>query len=362
MIDCMESCKGVIGTMPRKGKKRLHLARAAGTAIVVAAAAAGWCKWRNCRYPLEKEYRFINNFFIPGSFLSPRFLRFANARLYSMKLPVPPDGIKRYMKWMETRDGERMRLTVYRPSGAKKTFPCLVYFHGGGFCLADAPYLHKTVAEYARQAECAVVLVHYRTSDRYPFPVPFQDCCDGLEYIRRHEKELHLDGSRIAVGGDSAGGALAAACALWSRDTGKADICFQMLIYPVLDCRMETESMRKFTDSPLWNAGLNRKMWQLYLQKPGLEKVEYASPALAENLHKLPDAYIEVEQFDCLHDEGAAFAERLRSAGAAVQLEDVRGTFHGFDVFRKKTVTQKMIRMRILALQRAFQQDSCIIF
>ena len=120
------------------------------------------------------------------------------------------------------------------------------------------------MGKYASKAKCIVVFVHYRTSEKHPFPIPFADCWEGLEYIRQNSRKLHIDRRRIAVGGDSAGGALAAACTLRSRDERKLDICFQMLIYPVLDARMKTESMKKYTDSPVWNAPLSRKMWELY--------------------------------------------------------------------------------------------------
>ena len=93
-----------------------------------------------------------------------------------------------------------------------------------------------------------------------PFPFLSQTCWEGLEYVRQNSEDLHIDRERIAVGGDSAGGALAAACTLRSREEGKSDICFQMLIYPVLDARMKTESMKKYTDSPVWNAHLSKKM------------------------------------------------------------------------------------------------------
>ena len=157
------------------------------------------------------------------------------------------------------------------------------------------------------------------------------------------------------MGGDSAGGALAAACTLRSRDEGKLDICFQMLIYPVLDARMKTESMKKYTDSPVWNAPLSRKMWKLYLKNGTFGKRYYASPAEAEDFHDLPPAYIEVEQYDCLHDEGVDYWRNLKKTGITVELQDVKGTFHGFDVFTETEITKKMLEIRCRALHRALR-------
>lgn len=319
------------------------------------AAAALWCGLRNKKYPLAVGYPLINKFIVPGFFLSPYILKIANRRLASMELPASPRGIERMTKWIESGDGGKIRLTIYRPEVMENNMPCLVYFHGGGFCLEDAPYIHEHMGKYAAKAECTVIFVHYRTSEKYPFPIPFTDCWEGLEYVRQNSGNLHIDRRRIAVGGDSAGGALAAACTLRSRDEGKLDICFQMLIYPVLDARMKTESMKKYTDSPVWNAPLSRKMWELYLKNGTFGKRYYASPAEAEDFHDLPPAYIEVEQYDCLHDEGVDYWRNLKKTGITAELQDVKGTFHGFDVFTETEITKKMLEIRCRALHRALR-------
>ena len=338
------------------GKKYLFM-----TGIAVSAAL--WCRQRNKKYPLAAGYPLLNKFIIPESFLSCHIMRIANRQLAAMKQPSPPRGIKRMRKRIDSGKGEKIRLTVYRPVSVKNMLPCLVYFHGGGFCLEDAPYIHEHMGKYAEKAECTVVFVHYRTSEQHPFPIPFTDCWEGLEYVRQNSEDLHIDRERIAVGGDSAGGALAAACTLRSREEGKSDICFQMLIYPVLDARMKTESMKKYTDSPVWNARLSKKMWELYLKNGTFGKRYYASPAETEDFHNLPPAYIEVEQYDSLHDEGVNYWRNLKRAGIAAELQDVKGTFHGFDVFTKTDITKKMLDIRCSALRRAFnevlQQSAC---
>lgn len=112
--------------------------------------------------------------------------------------------------------------------------------------------------------------------------------------------------------------------------------------------------MKKYTDSPMWNARLNRKIWELYLRDGDHGTPQYAAPMLASDFSGLPPAYVEVEEFDCLHDEGAAYAKALETAGAAVQLEDVEGTFHGFDFFAGKEIARAMVKKRINAINRAF--------
>ncbi len=177
----------------------------------------------------------------------------------------------------------------------------------------------------------------------------------ALRWVWDNASELRVDRKRIAVGGDSAGGTLAAACALRARNEAGPRLCFQLLVYPAADCRMETASMRKFTDSPLWNARLNRKIWELYLRDGDKGMPEYTAPMLAADFSNLPPAYVEVEEFDCLHDEGAAYAQALRAAGVDVELEDVPGTFHGYDFFIGKEISQTIVQKRIHALRRAFR-------
>lgn len=324
--------------------------------LAAAMGIGAWCVHRNKKYPVRKELRFANKLAVPGWALNRSTAKLANRALNQMALTPPalPDGVKSRGTQFFAENGTPIRLTIYRPEGVEWAAPCLVYFHGGGFCMRDQTYIHRYAARYAQGAECAVVFVHYRTSDLAPFPIPFEDCYAALRWVWDNAPRLQLDRARIAVGGDSAGGALAAACALRARDEGGPKLCFQLLVYPVTDCRMETDSMKRYTDSPMWNARLNRKMWALYLRDGDHGTPQYAAPMLAEDFSNLPPVYVEVEEFDCLHDEGIAYAKALEAAGGAVQLEDVKGTFHGFDFFAGKTISNAMAEKRTQALRNAF--------
>lgn len=327
-------------------------------ALAAGAAAGAWCVHRDRKYPVRPELRFVNRLAVPGCVLNAGTARMANRALarMGMKLPAPPQGIESRGVQIPSVDGAMIHLTIYRPKDVEWAAPCLVYFHGGGFCLGDVGYIHQYAAQYAGGAKCMVVFAHYRTSDTAPFPTPFQDCYAALRWVWDNAPGLRVDRARLAVGGDSAGGSLAAACALRSRDESGPRLCFQLLIYPVTDCRMETDSMRKYTDSPMWNAKLNQKMWELYLRNGDEGMPQYAAPMLAAGFSNLPPAYVEVEEFDCLHDEGAAYARALQAAGVGVQLEDVPGTFHGFDFFTSKGISQVMVQKRVQALRQAFSR------
>ena len=311
--------------------------------IVVLATAASvgtWCAYRNKKYPARRELRFANKLVCPGWALNLNTAKLANRALNQMALtpPVLPDGVKSWGTQFFAEDGAPIRLTIYRPQELDWGAPCLVYFHGGGFCMRDAGYIHRCAARYVAGANCAVAFVHYRTSALAPFPTPFEDCYAALRWVWDNAPRLRLDRARIAVGGDSAGGALAAACALRARDEGGPKLCFQLLVYPVTDNRMETDSMRKYVDSPMWNARLNRKMWELYLRDGDHRMPQYAAPMQAEDFSNLPPAYVEVEEFDCLHDEGITYARALEAAGGAVQLEDVMCSFPCFFFFLGKRI------------------------
>lgn len=326
-------------------------------ALLAAGAGVGaWCAWRDIKYPVRRELRFANKLVCPGWAVDLRTAKLANRVLDRMasKPPVLPLGVECRHTRIFSPDGAPIRLSVYRPEELNGTAPCLVYFHGGGFCVRDAGYIHRYAAQYAQGARCAVVFVHYRTADVAPFPTPFEDCYAALRWVWDNAPGLRLDRMRIAVGGDSAGGALAAACALRARDEGGPKLCFQLLVYPVTDCRMETGSMRKYTDSPMWNASLNRAMWALYLRDGDGGTPQYAAPMRADSFSGLPPAYVEVEEFDCLRDEGIAYAAALAAAGVTVQLEDVPGTFHGFDFFSGEEIARTMAEKRTQALRRAF--------
>lgn len=234
--------------------------------------------------------------------------------------------------------------------------PCLIYFHGGGFLFKDEGYMHKLVYEYVRKAKCIAIFVHYRTADKYPFPIPFKDCCNAIQYVWENAEQLNVNKKKIALGGDSAGGTLTGACTLWCRDETDIKLCFQMLIYPVIDSRMETETMKKYVDSPLFNSTLIKKMWEFYLRNGIKEKKEYTSPILADDFSELPPAYIETAEYDCLHDEGIDYAKSLISVGVKVHLEDVENVFHGYDAFLNTEITKRMIEKRSKALYCAFYE------
>lgn len=251
-------------------------------------------------------------------------------------------------------DGGVINALFYEPFSCDENVPLLVYYHGGAFTYKAAPYHFRLVKEYCIKANCKVLMVDYRLAPKYQYPIPLKDCYSALEYAVNNAEKLGVDKTKIAVGGDSAGGSLAASAALIARDNKLVSLCGQMLIYPVLDKRINSESMKKFTDTPVWNSRLTKKMMPVYLPSLDVELIEYASPIEFENLAELPSTYIETAQFDCLHDDGVNYARLLNNADVDTILFETKETMHGFDMAGKSKITIKSVEKRVDFLKRIF--------
>lgn len=251
-------------------------------------------------------------------------------------------------------DGGVINALFYEPITCGENAPLLVYYHGGAFTYKAAPYHFRLVKEYCVKVNCKVLMVDYRLAPKYKYPIPLKDCCSALAYAVGNAEKLGIDKSRIAVGGDSAGGSLAASVALLARDNKLVSLCGQMLIYPVLDKRINSASMQKFTDTPVWNSRLTKKMMPVYLPDFAVELIEYASPVEFENLADLPNTYIETAQFDCLHDDGVNYADLLKAANVDVTLFETKETMHGFDMAGKSEITIKSVEERAAFLKKIF--------
>ena len=306
------------------------------------------------KYPINKEFSPYSRFAPPirnakmagwmGSMMKPpRWVRKNSDHEVSIK----KETIKSY-------DGAEIEILIFDPYGIEEPAPCLVYYHGGGFFFGGAGYHYKLAKQYALETPCKVVFVQYRLAPKNPHPTPAEDCYAALKWTFENADKLNADKTKIAVGGDSAGGALAAAVCQMARDRGTDMPLFQLLVYPVTDRRMNYDSCRKFTDTPMWNAKLSVKMWQGYVQDENAPDIAYASPMEAETFGNLPSAYVETTEFDCLHDEGVSYAEVLRKAGVSVELNETKGTMHGFDIVEKAKTTKMALSERNLYIKHQF--------
>lgn len=294
----------------------------------------------------------VSREFFPYSLVAPPIQNAAIAG-WMGSLMRPPRWICRDKEIAVTRemftsyDGAEVELLLFEPRGMEAPAPCLVYYHGGGFFFGGAGYHYTLAKQYALGASCKVAFVQYRLAPKHPHPTPAEDSYAALCHVFDHADRLGVDRTRIAVGGDSAGGALAAAVCHMARDRGTEAPCFQLLVYPVTDRRMQTASCKMYTDTPMWNARLSEKMWKGYVQSEDVPDLAYASPMEAASFKGLPPAYVETAEFDCLHDEGVAYAEALCADGVAVVLNDTKGTMHGYDIMQNAPTSKASIAQRI---------------
>lgn len=266
-----------------------------------------------------------------------------------------------------------VRIRIYRPADQAGILPCFYHIHGGGMIMGSR--IHgggmimgsvdtedSQMALIVEKVGCVVVSVDYRLAPENPHPAPVEDCYAGLVWAAENADELRIDPNRIGIGGESAGGGLAAATTLLVRDRGGPQLVFQYLVYPMLDDRNQTPSSVEFAGRwPGWPREMNLVGWQALLGDAvaGGDVSPYAAPARAEDLSGLPPAYIDVGGLEVFRDEDIDYAHRLMLAGVPVELHVYPGVFHGWDLFAPDAaVTQQATRTRLRALARALNEVS----
>jgi acetyl esterase/lipase len=269
----------------------------------------------------------------PGFDLSAEMVSKFRQILGMPPLPAPaPQPVERHIPG--PAGAPEVRLWVVDPAPAEKSKPVLLHMHGGGFMMTD-PNLMPRLQEIATDCHCVVVSVDYRLAPETRYPGSLEDNYAALKWVHAHAAELGIDRSRIAVGGESAGGGHAASLAIHARDRNEVPIVFQLLIYPQLDDRTgSTRPAPPAIGHFMWTASANRLAWSSLLGIPaGSSKVPVAAvPARVASVAGLPPAWIGVGALDLFVEEDMAYARRLVHEGVATELLVVRGAFHGFDL------------------------------
>lgn len=240
---------------------------------------------------------------------------------------------------------------LHRPPSGTGAGPGLVWIHGGGYVLGSATQDDVICRRFARQLGVTVASVDYRLAPEHPFPAPLEDCYAGLTWLAGLPA---VDPDRVAIGGASAGGGLAAALALLARDRGEVNLAAQLLVYPMLDDRSGHAVGTDDSKHRLWSRASNRWGWSCYL---GDADRNIAVPARHDDLSGLAPAWIGVGTADLFHDEDLVYAERLQAAGVPCDVEVVPGAFHGFDgVAAKAQVSQAFFAKQVDFLRHALVQ------
>lgn len=264
----------------------------------------------------------------PMHTLSPAEAR-AFYEMGSGVLEVPKAGLPRVEDFtIPVRDGFAIPARLYAPT-LESGLPLLLYTHGGGFTIGSISTHDTLCREIARLAGCMVVSIDYRLSPEHQFPVATNDAWDALQWLAGHAADMGADGSRLAVGGDSAGGTLAAVNAIQARDAGIA-LRLQMLFYPGTTAHQDTESHKTFAHGLVLEAEAVSWYFDNYIPRRADREDWRFAPLLAPDVDDVAPAWIGLAELDPLVDEGIAYADKLRLSGVPVDLEIYRGVTHEF--------------------------------
>lgn len=273
---------------------------------------------------------------------------------------APSPNVGREDHFVPGLDGDpEVRVRHYRPAEQSEALPCLYWIHGGGHVLGQIEQDDPLMEHVVEAAGCAVVSVEWRRPPEHPFPAPMNDCYAGLAWTYKSAADLRIDPDRIAIGGASSGGGSAAGLALLARDKGEIPVCFQLLVYPMLDDRNVTPASHAITDPKVWNRRSNLTGWRAYVgDAVGTDAVSpYAAPTRAADLAGLPPAFVPVGDLDLFLDEDIEYAQRLLQAGVPTELHVYAGGIHGFDLLAPASgLAGRFQRDRDEALRRAFRR------
>jgi acetyl esterase/lipase len=295
--------------------------------------------------------------FIPNLSVTPRVLRFMRT---SRPAPAPPEDVRIEEVVVPGVEGAPpTSARVYRPAQAQPgspAMPALLWLHGGGFLLGSPEQDEASSIGFVRELGITVVAARYRLAPEHPAPAAVEDAYSSLQWLVANAGSLGVDPERVAIGGASAGGGLAAALSLYAHDRGIVRPAFQLLVYPMLDDRTVTRDDLDGRGVRAWTPGSNRFAWTSYLRtEPGSDDVSpYAAPARRTDLSGLPPAWVGVGTLDLFHDEDLVYAARLVEAGVPCEVRVIEGAFHGFDaIFRRAGISRTFWREQADALRRA---------
>ena len=298
-------------------------------------------------YPIHLDFKMLAAIHPPLNRRTIPMIQKAMGLLYHQQRSSKTVRVERVRIPADT--GQAVRALLYIPVEGK-TDACLLYCHGGGYAFPAAPYQYNLARIYAQQVGCRVLFPDYRLAPEYPFPAAVDDC------FAAYRRLLEMaEGAGIAVCGDSAGGTLSMAVCLRALDEGLPAPCAQLLTYPAVGNAGETDSLRRYTDTPMCNSRDMETYGAWYVQDEGAGKLAYRSPIEAESFAGIPMTYIETAEFDALRDGAILYAEKLRSAGIEVELHNTKGTVHGYDMMLKSGIVKELIEKRTGFLKRAFR-------
>ena len=278
--------------------------------------------------------------------------RQAILQLFQVENPEPVAKVED--RTIPTPNGD-LPIRLYTPEG-DGPLPVLVFFHGGGWVVGNLESHDATCRTLANAAGCITLAVDYRLAPEHKFPAAPEDCYEATKWAVLNAAALGGDPQRVAVGGDSAGGNLAAAVALMSGDRGAPSLAYQLLLYPVTNHSFDTESCKQNGEDYLLTKDSMVWFWDHYLENDEAGNAPYASPLQAKYVNSPPPGLVITAEFDPLRDEGEAYGKRLQDAGADIKISRYDGTIHGFFSFFHLDAQKKALAEVAEELKAAFAQ------
>lgn len=291
---------------------------------------------------LDKELRNFGTIMtIFSGLMSETMMRLVN-KMTGRPKKIKEKEINIEEKWMTRRDGTKMRICIFKPLSPIRNAPGVLWIHGGGYALGSPEDGISKAKTMIAISDCIVVAPDYRLSLQAPYPAALEDNYDALLWMKEHANELGIREDQLIVGGDSAGGGLTAAVSLLARDQKEVAIAFQMPLYPMIDDRMNSESMKN-NNAPVWDYKSSCVGWKLYLGDLfQTNKVPvYAAAARETNFDNLPPTITFVGDIEPFRDETILYVENLKKAGVPVDFKLFKGCFHAFEVMCPKAAVSK---------------------
>ncbi len=302
--------------------------------------------WRSIRPQLRLPGLMARGF---ATFKSKKSFAYKQKILQKFFVGRKPRGLLYEQVVIPTPSQPKLRLCVVKAKHCKENAVGLLWLHGGGYAMGTPEQSMGFIRLFAQTGQCVVVAPDYTLSLDAPYPAALQDGYAALEWMARHADTLGIRPDQLFLGGESAGGGLAAAVSLLARDKGQPSIAFQMPLYPMLDDRRNTPSAQN-NRTPGWDSRANEIAWRLYLGDlfGSAHVPAYATPARAESLAGLPPTYTYVGDIEPFYDETLRFVAALQAAGVEAQADVYAGCFHGFDIIAPGSSVARQARKALL--------------
>ncbi len=308
---------------------------------------------------IHPDFRKLKRIPVPKTLSQVKSIQLIFRRRMHRETSTEHFDVKRVMLKSAYSQKKEIKTLIYssKDLSPEEKAPCLYFIHGGAFLLPALPYHYRFARLAAKELRCRVIMPMYDLAPYQVPPVQQEEIFEIYKKLLDTPEKFHIDPEKIIIAGDSAGGTLAAALCLMARDRNINLPLAQALFYPSLDVRLNTESMKKYTDVPVCNAESIREYYKLCRPEEYYGSNDYRSPVEAASLKGLPDAYIETAEFDALHDDGIAYAKRLKAEGCNVVLNETKGTVHAFEMAKNSEITKAILRQRIDFMQNIL---SCV--